>query len=164
MDVPVMWPYLAPVLDAIPEAQAGRRAIEAACHHALALYATHQQSRSQPMHVRDPAGRRDSLGRACRQLSAELTRRGRSDAGVTRRFQAGATADSVEELTGHLRGLIPQLRENTVPLDYVQLAQDLASWDRPVTRAWVRRRWGLDFYRREASGNDQNEENAHGLS
>jgi CRISPR system Cascade subunit CasB len=163
-DVPAMWPYLAPALDAIPEAQAGRRAIEVACHHALALYATHQQSRPEPMHVREPGGRRDSLGRACSHLSAALDRKGRSEAGVTRRFVAAATAESVEELAGHLRGLIPQLREHRIPLDYVQLAQDLAAWHRPERRAWVRRRWGLDFYRREVPGNDQHEENANGLA
>lgn len=163
-DVPAMWPYLAPALDAIPEAQTGRRAIEVACHHALALYATHQQSRPEPMHVREPGGRRDSLGRACRQLSAALERKRRSAEGVTRRFLAAATADSVGELIGHLRGLIPQLREHRIPLDYVQLAQDLAAWHRPDRRAWVRRRWGLDFYRREAPGTDQHEENVDGLA
>jgi CRISPR system Cascade subunit CasB len=161
-----MWPYLIPALDVIPDAWAGRRAIEAACHHALALYATHQQSRPEPMDVRDPGRRRDSLGRACNRLSVALQHSGRSEAGVTRRFVAATTADSVEELTGHLRGLISQLRENRIPLDYVQLAQDLAAWHRPGARAWARRRWGLDFYRshRESPGNDLNEETTDGLA
>jgi len=161
-DVPAMWPYLAPALDTVPESRAGRRAIEAACHYALALYATHQQSRPEPMHVRGLSGR---LGCACRHLSAALERKGRSAEGVTRRFLATATADSVEELTGHLRGLIPQLRENAIPLDYVRLAQDIAAWHHPGSRARVRRRWGLDFYhRREVPGDDQLEENADGLA
>jgi CRISPR system Cascade subunit CasB len=161
LDVPAMWPFLAAALDTVPESRAGRRAVEAACHHALALCATHQQSRPEPMHVRGLSG---GLGRACRHLSAALERKGRSAEGVTRRFLATATADSVEELTGHLRGLIPQLRENAIPLDYVRLAQDVAAWQYPVSRARVRRRWGLDFYRREVPGNDQHEENADGLA
>lgn len=161
LDVPAMWPYLAAALDTIPEDRAGRRAIEAACHHALALYATHQQSRPEPMHVR---GLRGGLGHACRQLSAALERKDRSAEGVTRRFLATATADSVAELTGHLRGLIPQLRENAIPLDYVRLAQDIVAWHHPGSRARVRRRWGLDFYRREVPGTDQREENADGLA
>jgi CRISPR system Cascade subunit CasB len=161
LDVPAMWPYLAPALDAVPEDRPGRRAIEAACHHVLALYATHQQSRTEPMHVREVRGR---LGRACFGLGAALERKRRSTEGVTRRFLATATAESVPELTGHLRGLIPQLREHRIPLDYVQLAQDLAAWPRPDRRAWVRRRWGLDFYRREPSGTDQHEENADDLA
>jgi CRISPR system Cascade subunit CasB len=161
LDVPAMWPYLAAVLDTIPESRAGRRAVEAACHHALALYATHQQSRPELMHVRGLNGR---LGRACRQLNAALEHKSRSAEGVTRRFLATATADSVEELTGHLRGLIPQLRENAIPLDYMRLAQDIAAWRHPSSRARVRRQWGLDFYRREIPGNDQDEENADGLA
>ena len=161
LDVPAMWPYLAAALDTIPEDRAGRRAIEAACHHALALYATHQQSRPEPMHVR---GLNGGLGRACRHLSAALERKSRSAEGVTRRFPATATADSVEELTGHLRGLIPQLRENAIPLDYLRLAQDIAAWHHPGSRARVRRRWGLDFYSREVPGTDQHEENADGLA
>ena len=165
LDVPAMWPYLAPPLDALPENQAGRRAVEAACHHALALYATHQQSRQQPMHLRMQQPR-DSPGRACRDLSAALERKGRSAEGVSRRFLAAATADSVDELVGHLRGLIPQLREEAIPLDYVQLAQDLAGWAYPVRRTRVRRRWGLDFYhfRHEAHGNDQGEETTDAMA
>lgn len=161
LDVPAMWPYLTAALDTIPETLPGRRAVEAACHHALALYATHQQSRPEPMHVRGPSGR---LGCACRHLSAALERKGRSAEGVTRRFLATATANSVEELTGHLRGLIPQLREHAIPLDYVRLAKDIEAWHYPGSRARIRRRWGLDFYRREVPGNDQHEESTDGLA
>jgi CRISPR system Cascade subunit CasB len=113
------------------------------------------------MHVRGLSG---GLGQACRHLSAALEHKNRSAEGITRRFLATATADSVEELTGHLRGLIPQLREYAIPLDYVRLAQDIAAWHQPGSRARIRRRWGLDFYRREIPGNDQNEENTDGLA
>lgn len=154
MDVPAMWPHLAPALDALADNQAGRPAVEAAVHHALALYATHQQSRPEPMH-QHAEGRWDSLGRACRDLRADLDRKGRSSEGVTRRFLATATADSTEELTGHLRGLIPQLRESQIRLDYVQLARDLAAWRHPQARAQVRRRWGLDFYHHNNTPDDQ---------
>ena len=166
LDVPAMWPYLAPALDTLADGQAGRRTIEAACHYTLALYATHQQSRQEPMHRRAENRRRDSLGRACRDLSAALERKSRSAEGVTRRFLAAATADSTEELAGHLRGLIPQLREAAIPLDYVQLAQDLTSWAYPVRRARVRRRWGLDFYRtqQKAPDNNQGEETPDGVA
>lgn len=168
LDVPAMWPYLVPALDAVPEQRGSgyRRAVEATCHHTLALYATHQQSRQEPMHVRRPGWPPDSVGRACGDLRAALERRARSPEGVTRRFLASATADSVDELAGHLRGLVPQLRENAIPLDYAQLAQDLAAWHRPDRRVRVRRRWGLDFYRsrQEDPGTDQPEESADDLA
>jgi hypothetical protein len=95
LDVPAMWPYLSSVLDAVPETRAGRRAIEEACHQALALYATHQQSRPDPMHVRAAGRQRDALGRACIDLRTALERKTRSAKGVIRRFLVAATADSV---------------------------------------------------------------------
>lgn len=167
MDVPAMWQYIVPALDAVPEARPERRrAVEAACQNALALYAVHQQSRADPMHRRSADGRQDSVGRACRELLVRLSRKGRPVEGVTRRFLAAATADSADELTGHLRGLIPLLRENEIALDYARLALDLADWTDPDGRARARRRWGLDFYRARDQATDmtEHEENADALA
>jgi CRISPR system Cascade subunit CasA len=164
LDEPAMWRYLVPALDAAPDRS--RRSVEAACHHALALYATHQQSRPQPMHARRHGRHADSIGRACSDLKIEQERQGRSAEGVTRRFLATATADSVDELAGHLRGLIPQLREAAIALDYVQLARDVADWGDAVRRSRVRRRWGMDFYRarQETPHNDDTKETPDGLA
>lgn len=167
MEVPAMWQYIVPALDAVPEATPGRqRAAEAACQTALALYATHQQSRTETMHARRTDGNRDSVGRACRDLRTAIERKRGSADGVTRRFLAAATADSASELTGHLRGLIPQFRENKIALDYAQLAEDLAAWTAPRSRARTRRRWGLDFYRARPQDAEMTEskENADALA
>jgi CRISPR system Cascade subunit CasB len=129
---PEAWPYTVPLSE-------GRgRAYERAVHYGLCLFAWHQQSHSNLMHHREGP----SLGEALRQLRARRA----DSAGVERRFLAAATADTVEELVHHLRGLITLLRGEGIRLDYVQLVRDLELWGRPGGPAAVRRRWGRDFY------------------
>jgi CRISPR system Cascade subunit CasB len=148
MEVPEMWEYCVPVVMTVPEDSPRRRRIEQATHHALTLYAVHQQSQRDSMHTTatrggpaDAAGRY-SVGSACRRLYEET-----SSEGVRRRFLAAATAQSVPELAGHLRCLVTLLRGQKIPLDYIGLSQNIADWPDPRRRARVRRRWGLDFYR-----------------
>lgn len=144
MDVPAMWPYIVRVTDRAGEHE--RRRVETAVHHVLTLYATHQQSAAAAMHVRaDGAGIGTTIGSACRRLASQ---RGgdEPDDGVRRRFLAAATADSVDELVWHLRGLTTLLGTAGIPADYVRLAADIRSWKHPDARARTRRRWGLDFH------------------
>lgn len=110
---------------------------ERASHAALTLFATHQQSRPTPMHMRGPG-----VGEAVRRLAA-----GDAEAAVRRRFHAVATASSFEEACHHLRGIVTQLRTAGVPLDYGQLADDLLRLQRPGGDEVVRRRWGRQYYR-----------------
>lgn len=114
--------------------------IERASHAALTLFATHQQSRrDRGMHERDYP-----LGRSLRLLGRRLGEGGRE--AVRRRFTALATATSLEETLHHGRGLIQQLRAESIPLDYAQFARDLY-WLQSGKREWVLRTWGRDFYR-----------------
>lgn len=117
---------------------------EVAAHIALTLYALHQQSRTQPMHRR---GR--GLGRAIRQLHPDEPTSPPDP--VTRRFQMLVTADSLDELTHHARGIVQLLRSaqpNPVPLDYGLLADELRLWQRrPNGPEKVRRAWARDYYR-----------------
>jgi CRISPR system Cascade subunit CasB len=131
-EAPETWPYTV-------QASSGAPTDEAAAHHALTLYAVHQQSQPRLMHQRDRA----SLGRAC----ARLARVHDSEAAATRRFTAAATADSLDELAVHARGLVTLLRDKAIPLDYVQLYDDLRAWANERQRGRVRRRWGRDFHR-----------------
>lgn len=117
---------------------------ETAVHIAVTLYALHQQSRTRPMHRRG-----DSIGRAlCRLL-------GRTEPAippdpVTRRFQILVTADDLDELTHHARGVVQLLRSaqpTAISLDYGRLAEELVQWQRPGGAAQVRRKWARDFYR-----------------
>ncbi len=123
---------------------------ELACHTALTLYALHQQSKGDPMHVR--AGRQDSrsLGTAVARLIAAVDspqRRADPDrvSSLRRRFNALVTASTFAELAYHLRGLIMQLRGEGIALDYGRLADDLAGLQNPRRADGVRLRWARDL-------------------
>lgn len=120
---------------------------ERAIHAALVLYATHQQSRPEPMHRRGVG-----LGQAVRQLS-----RARSgaewDPGTISRFHALVRAQSSMMQLQNLRGLVTLMRGESIGLDYGQLAADL--WllnsdgaDRVLLR------WGRQLHRAQPTPTD----------
>lgn len=111
---------------------------EQAAHTAITLYALHQQSRPDRMH--QPGA---SFGSALR----ELGRRRASDTSVKRRFDAAATATDLNEFAVHARGLISQLRAESIPIDYGLFADDLRGLQLSQSRDRVRLRWGRDYYR-----------------
>ncbi|MER6911338.1 type I-E CRISPR-associated protein Cse2/CasB [Streptomyces sp. NPDC000594] len=107
-------------------------------HGALSLYGLHQQGQSRPMH-RTGTG----VGAALRALRGS----GKfSHDALDRRVAAAVNATTVPVLLYRLRGLIPQLRAQSIPLDYDQLTRDLRSWSYPESRQRVRRSWGLAYY------------------
>lgn len=113
---------------------------EWAVYLCLTLFALHQQSKDlskQAMH--QPQNR---LGLAVRQLIKSPEEEER----VKRRFDQVVTADSPEELSHHLRGLIQLLRSKDIPLDYAALAKDLYLMQIPEAKDGVRLRWGRDYY------------------
>lgn len=123
----------------------------AAEHHALTLYAVHQQSIAHAMH-RPRVG----VGRAIKTLHGGSSQEdGRSQA-IDRRFYAAVTAGSVDEVAHHLRGLIQMLRglERPAPLDYSALVNDLRFWDHPEDRNRVRLRWGRQYEMRQTDDDD----------
>jgi CRISPR system Cascade subunit CasB len=113
-------------------------------HHALVLFAVHQQSQRRLVHQA-----RAPLGRAIRQLHAKF-----EAAAVDRRFFAAATASTLEEVTYHLRQLLRQTHALSHPalVDYTRLYRDLAGWYDPQRRRRAQRRWGLAYYRSPESG------------
>lgn len=113
---------------------------EIAAHMCLTLYAVHQQSQRKPMHQRGYG-----LGRAVRRLHPEEPTA--TPTPVLRRFQTLGTAQSMDELTHHLRGMVQLLRSSDVPLDYGVLADELVTWQRLGGASIVRLRWGREFYR-----------------
>lgn len=92
-----------------------------------------------------------------RQL-AEKTAAGQdwTESSVLRRFNALATADSMPEVSHHLRGMIQLLRREEIPLDYPQLAEDLYQYQFVDGAPNVRLRWGRDLY---ASPTEKTKEN-----
>lgn len=151
--VPAMWPLhvLAIEDEAAERGYADRRYV--AEHHALTLYAVHQQSITQAMH-RPGVG----VGRAVKALHAGARQDddGRSQA-IDRRFYAAVTAATVDEVARHLRGLVQLLRALDTPsgLDYSRLVDDLAVWERPERRDRVRLRWGKDYHASPRSTADE---------
>ena len=131
---------------------------EYAVHDAVSLYALHQQSRGERMHL-DGRG----LGRAV----AELARVSNGPDGIRRRFAALGTASTYHESIHHLRGLITMLRGQQIPLDYGLLAEDLCTLRRPDGRQRVQAIWGREFFRSgpqattspDSSATDATEEN-----
>lgn len=131
-DVPAMWRFYRTLSR---DGQIGPELY--AEHAALALFATHQQSRAEPMH-------RTGIGLGDAMLAARRSGKYSPEA-IDRRFAAAATSDSPGELVGHLRGLVTQLRAERQPLDYTRLMRDLIRWQGSGARD-VRRRWGSQYF------------------
>jgi CRISPR system Cascade subunit CasB len=110
-----------------------------AVHHAIALCAWHQQSASTSMHT----SQRVSVGAASRMLATQGPSSGQA---VERRFTALVSSSSMESLVVHLRQLISLLRGANLPLNYEQLARDLANWEDVERGPRVRFHWARDFF------------------
>jgi CRISPR system Cascade subunit CasB len=141
-------------LNGLPEELLGRGGVpsrgEWAVHTALTLYALHQQGKD----LKKECVNRDgaSLGAAVRGL----VKREEDELRIKRRFDAAATADSLEEFSHHLRGLIQLLKAGDISLDYPTLTKDLYWFQYPDARDSVRLRWGQEFYRYTGSHNENN--------
>ena len=66
---------------------------------------------------------------------------------LTKRFIIMASRDDMEGLSHYLRQMIGLLRKKNIPLDYVDLASDLYSFQFPESKSSVKLKWGEDFYR-----------------
>lgn len=136
-----IWPVTVADILAGPNAGDDPTLGEIAVHVAMTLYAVHQQSVPTRMHQRG-----QGLGRALRSLrppDAETDP-------VRRRFQAVGTADSLEELVHHARGLVRLLRAGQKAQDYGLLADQLHAWQQG-DEVRVRLQWARDFYRTETA-------------
>jgi len=123
---------------------------EYAVHDAVTLYALHQQSRQERMHV-DGSG----LGVAVARLVHAVD----GPDGVRRRFAALGTASSYPEGIYHLRSLVTMLRQHQIPMDYGLLADDLRILRQPTRRASIQATWGREFFRNRPD-TDNSEESA----
>lgn len=142
-DLPELWGIFLQDLPAELESKTGvpTRA-EWAIYLSLTLYALHQQGHALPA---DNMHRPDiRFGQAVRSLVKGEEQPENSS--ILHRFNALATAASMPECARHLRSMVQLLRADGVPLDYVQLADDLYWLQNPVTAPQVRLRWGQDYY------------------
>lgn len=146
-DDPAVWQI---TLDALPESLAGRgdepSRAESAIHAALCLYATHQQSRIDGVHV---DGRR--LGQAVRALARARAVNEELDSSVVNRLHQLGTATTTRRRHTVLRSLLTLMRaerSSATALDYGLLARDLYSLENPQTAPGVRLVWGRDLRHR----------------
>lgn len=116
---------------------------ETAVHNALALFAIQQQGKSELMHRQS-----QGLGSAVRQyiLTKDPQNGFDEESPILRRFNALSTSDSVDELLWHLRSLITQLRGESVPLDFAELAANIHDFHFYDSRDTVRLNWGRQLY------------------
>lgn len=115
---------------------------EMAVHNALTLFATHQQGKDLNTHLMHKEG--NSIGKAMGKL---VKVKGRdSYEGIKRRFDKIVTADSLDELSNHLRGAVQLLRSEGIALDYGLLAEQLYRFQFVDNRNTIRLNWGRDFY------------------
>jgi CRISPR system Cascade subunit CasB len=142
--MPELWDV---TLDGLPESLQSRDGApskgEWAVHTALTLYALHQQGKD--VHAQSMNAPERGFGRAVRGLVTSEDEESR----VKRRFDAVATASSMEELAHHMRGLINLLKSKDIGLDYAMLARDIYQYQFEGSRDHVRLRWGQDFYFRK---------------
>ncbi|WUD70250.1 type I-E CRISPR-associated protein Cse2/CasB [Streptomyces sp. NBC_00510] len=108
----------------------------AAEHATLTLFGFHQPP-SRPSVHQAGAG----LGTACRRLHRTGAMSGKA---LDRRVTAAATAQDLDELLWHLRGLVPLLRDAGIGLDYTRLLHDLRSW-LGTGHGRTIRAWGLQY-------------------
>jgi len=142
--VPEVWSI---TLGGLPEQLVGKTDApswgETAVHSALALFAIHQQGKSEFMHMKA-----HGLGTAVRRFIQTKDPQGGFDESspVLRRFNALSTADSVDELLWHLRSLLTQLRSASISIDFVALAANIFDFHFPDSRDSVRLNWGRQLY------------------
>ncbi len=142
-ELPELWGVF---LQDLPEELESKTGIpsyaEWAIYLALTLYALHQQGHSLPqdsMHKENV-----QFGQAVRCLVK--TGEKPEDSSVLRRFNALATATTMPERAQYLRNIVQMLRAESVPLDYVKLAEDLYWLQGRSTAAQVCLRWGQAYY------------------
>ena len=159
-DLPELWGTFLEDLPPELESKKDRPRAECAIYLALTLYALHQQG--DELAPNDMNGSEIGLGKAVRRLADEQLKhvngkKKPEDAPVFRRFSALATAERMEELSWHLRGIVQLLKAEGIPLDYAHLAKDFYRLQNPDYAHEVRLKWGQDYYHSPKEENTEEE-------
>lgn len=149
-DLPELWGAFLADFPHELKGKIDRLRAEWAIYLALTLYALHQQGNEFAPNKMNGSG--IGLGNAVRRLADKQLEHVKGekkleDAPVFRRFSALATAERMEELSWHLRGIVQLLRAGGLSLDYVRLAENLYRLQNPDHAYEVRLEWGQDYYR-----------------
>jgi len=126
---------------------------EVAIHMALTLFAIHQQSKDLKSQLMHEDG--ISIGKA---LGLLIKAKGKdSYESIKKRFDRIVTADSLNELSNHLRSIVKLLRSDGITLDYKMLSMQLYNYQYEDNREAIRLSWARDFY--VTASNKKNDEN-----
>ncbi len=123
---------------------------EWAVYTALTTYAVHQQGhdcKTACMNTEEPFGQ--AVGRLVTPGDEDSLER------IRNRFNRIAVAQSMNEVSNHLRSLLPLLREKNIGFNYPGLAADLYDFQFPELAPTVRLRWGQAFYRHVTKNQEQ---------
>ncbi|MCL1803017.1 MAG: type I-E CRISPR-associated protein Cse2/CasB [Eubacteriaceae bacterium] len=122
---------------------------ENAIFTALVLFSIHQQGKTDSVSAENT-----SIGKAVRAICVPDD----NESSIRKRFNAFATAATLDELAFHARGLVELIKKSGT-LDYPNFAVDLF-WHQisAESREQTRMRWGRDFYA-GANQPDDNESN-----
>lgn len=130
---PEMLMHMARQVQGMPEWQ------ERTAYIVAALFALH------PMNT-DSGNMGNHLGRL----------KGRNDDALERRFGVLLSAHE-EELDVYLRQAITMLKQQDIPVNWLQLFNDVSAWGHPDRQARVRRSWANSFYRADTSETTEKE-------
>lgn len=149
-DLPELWgSFLLGMPEELQSATGDPTPGEWAVYLALTLYALHQQGHSLPAENMHKPGQ--GLGLAVRKLVKADEDPAKSS--ILKRFNMLATANTMPEISHHLRGIVQLLRSESIPMDYVRLATDLYYLQFTESAPRVRLKWGQDFYKEPAKSN-----------
>lgn len=166
---PETWEFL---IDGFPDELIGKgnspTTAERIAFCTLTLYASHQQSQSQPMYIKNSAGNgeswrpdgKHSLGAAVRKF---VDQQAKGDTPLEKnpafkRLVNIINSHELDEQAIHLRGLIQLLKSQDIALDYTSLAWDLYRLQFPETKKEVTLRWGRQVYRNQKTDDTPNTE------
>ncbi|MGN1197163.1 MAG: type I-E CRISPR-associated protein Cse2/CasB [Acetatifactor sp.] len=120
---------------------------EWACYLAITLYSLHQQSNSTKLHNMH-TDKQESLGSALRKL-ARIKGDDNARERLLKRLQTIITSKDMNEFSYHLKGVITLLRNDGIPLNYAEFAQDIYDFQFEESKNKVGLRWGQDYFRKE---------------
>jgi CRISPR system Cascade subunit CasB len=145
--VPEVWDFVLGEMPAalyceINEQSHGPSPGQKAVYISLTMFALHQQGKN--IREKSMYKPKASFGEAIRIL---VYKRGlESEKAIKRRFDSIVTSDDLSELSRHLRGLINLLKDESISLDYAQLAVDLYFFQMENHRDDIRLKWGQAYY------------------
>ena len=129
---------------------------EKAAFFTLTLYAVHQQSKRHGVHVETKKGSQpQTLGAAVREFHNATKKdpdKELFDSSIYRRFITMVHSQTIEDAAYHLRSLIKLFRtQDSILLDYGELAKDLYYFQNPKCRKAVQLSWARQLYQSNPS-------------